>query len=122
MCANAEQSAVSAHLKEVNELHMSQKAQLEKIRPVQRQLLLNPQTDAFGILCEEEDTLRAQIEGELASLEQLQSTHVMSPLELAQCDYLTAELHVQHVQVQLFLQELRQLGEHAQGGPAPDPW
>jgi hypothetical protein len=114
-----EVSETARLLQQVNDRHHERKAQLEKVRPVQRQLMLSPTAQAYEQLSGELAQLLNLVTSEQAALSLLEHQHLLTPLELAQLDYLGSELNVQAEQVLLFQQELQQLGGMLSGGAAP---
>eukprot|EP01112_Ceratiomyxa_fruticulosa_P000033 TRINITY_DN0_c7_g1_i1.p1 TRINITY_DN0_c7_g1~~TRINITY_DN0_c7_g1_i1.p1 ORF type:complete len:749 (-),score=149.09 TRINITY_DN0_c7_g1_i1:247-2493(-) len=101
---------------EILKLHVTQREQLEKMRQIQRNVMVHPQKETFTMLDQEQNTLKQQIDAELASLQQIDATFMLSPTEIRQVTYLIHELTVQSIQLELFHDEL-QLLVHPQPTP-----
>ncbi len=106
---SAMQQLPSQLINEITKYHSTQKEQLDRMKLIQSELLLHSQGEGetFTILNDEQNTLKKQIENELTSLREVENLHILSPYELHQVAYLTNQLTIQKVQLELFQEELR---------------
>lgn len=104
-------------INEIMKLHVTQKEQLEKMKVIQKQVMMHPQKETFTMLDNEQNSLKKQIDAELSSLQQIDSSYLLSPTEIRHVIYLIHELTIQSIQLELFHDEL-QLLVHQQS-PTP---
>lgn len=104
-------------INEIMKLHVTQKEQLEKMKVIQKQVMMHPQKETFTMLDNEQNSLKKQIDAELSSLQQIDSSYLLSPTEIRHVVYLMHELTIQSIQLELFHDEL-QLLVHPQN-PTP---
>lgn len=105
-------------INEIMKLHVTQKEQLDKMKVIQKQVMLHPQKDTFAMLDNEQNNLKKQIDAELSSLQNIDCTQLLGPIEIRHMVYLLHELTIQSIQLELFHDEL-QLLLHPQN---PAPW
>jgi hypothetical protein len=96
-------------INEIMKLHVTQKEQLEKMKVIQKQVMARPQKDTFTMLDNEQNSLKKQIDAELASLAQIDCSYLLSPTEIRHVVYLVHELTIQSIQLELFHDELQLL-------------
>lgn len=96
-------------INEIMKLHVTQKEQLEKMKVIQKQVMMHPQKDTFTMLDNEQNSLKKQIDAELSSLQQIDSSYLLSPTEIRHVIYLIHELTIQSIQLELFHDELQLL-------------
>lgn len=105
-------------INEIMKLHVTQKEQLEKMKLIQKQVMMHPQKDTFAMLDNEQNSLKKQIDAELTSLQQIDSSYLLSPTEIRHVIYLIHELTIQSIQLELFHDELQLLVNPQ----SPTPW
>lgn len=96
-------------INEIMKLHVTQKEQLEKMKLIQKQVMMHPQKDTYSMLDNEQNSLKKQIDAELTSLQQIDSSYLLSPTEIRHVIYLIHELTIQSIQLELFHDELQLL-------------
>lgn len=96
-------------INEIMKLHVTQKEQLEKMKVIQKQVMVHPQKETFTMLDNEQNSLKKQIDAELSSLQQIDSSYLLSPTEIRHVIYLIHELTIQSIQLELFHDELQLL-------------
>jgi hypothetical protein len=96
-------------INEIMKLHVTQKEQLEKMKLIQKQVMMHPQKETYSMLDNEQNSLKKQIDAELSSLQQIDSSYLLSPTEIRHVIYLIHELTIQSIQLELFHDELQLL-------------
>jgi len=103
---------------QVHQLHNSQEQQIEQMRQIQQQLILNPQKEGIRQLQEQQWKLNQQIELELKEVQTLHRSVILDPPALHQLRMLLQRLKIQQQKIELFRQELQLVLNPR----SPPPW
>lgn len=96
-------------LSKLQSLYATNQEHLQKMKQLQKHVLLNPQTDTFQMLNSQQEELKKQIDFAVQNLNNLQQTTILAPHDIRKSFYLQQELQVQSMQLELYHQELQQL-------------
>jgi len=96
-------------LNEIYHLQIKQKEKMEKMRHIQKQVMVNPQKQAFDMLDLQQKQLKSAIDSELKALQQLSQQIILPPNEIHRLLFLQQDLRIQLTQLELYHQELQQL-------------
>lgn len=105
-------------IEQVHQLHNSQEQQIEQMRQIQQQLILNPQKEGIRQLQEQQWKLNQQIELELKEVQTLHRSVILDPPALHQLRMLLQRLKIQQQKIELFRQELQLVLNPR----SPPPW
>eukprot|EP01087_Luapelamoeba_hula_P005728 TRINITY_DN1578_c0_g1_i1.p1 TRINITY_DN1578_c0_g1~~TRINITY_DN1578_c0_g1_i1.p1 ORF type:complete len:586 (+),score=130.15 TRINITY_DN1578_c0_g1_i1:247-2004(+) len=92
---------------QVHALYQSQEQQLDQMRQIQQQLILQPQKEGIRQLQEQQWKLNQQIELELKEVQALHRSVILDPPALHQLRMLLQRLKIQQQKIELFRQELQ---------------
>lgn len=92
---------------QVQQLHNTQDQQLEQMRQIQQQLILQPQKDGIRQLQEQQWKMNQQIDLELKEVQSLHRSVILDPLALHQLRMLLQRLKIQQQKIELYRQELQ---------------
>jgi len=92
---------------QVQQLHLTQDQQLEQMRQIQQQLILQPQKDGIRQLQEQQWKMNQQIELELKEVQSLHRSVILDPSSLHQLRMLLQRLKIQQQKIELYRQELQ---------------
>jgi hypothetical protein len=92
---------------QVQQLHNTQDQQLEQMRQIQQQLILQPQKDGVRQLQEQQWKLNQQIEFELKEVQALHRSVILDPSALHQLRMLLQQLKIQQQKIEIYSQELQ---------------
>lgn len=101
---------------QVQQLYTTQETQMEQMRQIQQQLVLQPQPDGVRQLQEQQWKLNQQIELELKEVQGLHRSVILDPPALHQLRMLLQRLKIQQQKIELFRQELQIIAN-----PRPTP-
>lgn len=96
-------------LNHLESMKNTQNEYLKKICSIQKNVLQNPQQDAFQTLNAEHEKLKTTLDNQLKQLEELDRNLIMTTKELKKWNYLQQEIQLQNMQLELYHQELQQL-------------
>jgi len=94
-------------LNDVNQFYTQTKHSIDKMRNVQKAVMLNPQKAPFDILDAEQSQLMRVIDQLMRALSDLWRTALLTPPDIHRLHFLQQELKLSHHQLELYHQELQ---------------